>query len=1586
MRGIIFVITFHVMLLTTVVIGHAAFDGLTIDGIVRQASVNGVPGVILPNVSLSDATGPIHVDGVSAKFTYNVRNCSSGCTVSLFAKLNGYIDRRLDVKFTADQYNNHITPPEILLAMAPVYSPAIINGRCGDNNGKTLTTKPTNNLCAINGGDQTPVNGSGPWDWRCTGRNGGTSATCKADIQTWTVNAVVNSGSVTGTVTCGPSQANHGTSSTCTISPAADYQLTAFIDNNASLTGVGGNYVIANVTSNHSIAASFGRLLPISTDGHCGSAHNSYFTVAPNTDLCSSGSASPRSVATDRWNWNCAGAYGGSTELCWAYAKIAPSTPITWYHNGDGTVSVQTTTGVPAATVYQEKDSAWHIVGRGDFDGDGVQDYVWWNSSTGQAYIMLMSSPTVVKSGRIIISEPNTDWRIVATADLNGDGMTDLIWWNQFTGQVYALLLNGTALAGGSIINIQPDTNWKIVAVADFNGDSKMELLWWNSSTGEVALGLTDGLNASTSTIILTEPNTDWRIAGTGDLYGDGTAEIIWHNRTTGQVYGMKIHGTSVSSGATIYTEPNTQWELVSIGYYNSDNSADLLWWNQQTGQVYLMPMNGLSVAPGAALLSTEPDTTWHILGETEWRDTVYGKGVTTTTYSPEVTEFSIPYTPNSLTVPVVTFTAKSGIAYLITEAATPPSATTSGWSAAPPASYTFGSAGLKSLYAWVKDAAGNVSPAKRADTVAVNLTGNIGKKALLIIRNHNELPESRFFFESEAAAIAGYLAEVGMTTDIAYGFTTTLATMQKYDLVLFDDVGRAEYVPGSLINDLISYHKMGRPLYFIGDDLAYNYSISGGKYNNSDYYNLIGLEPSSENGVSSSYYTISPVSALNSRLGVQFGTVGSFSYFKDPDQTNAKSFATSLMTYNGFDAFVVYQDGYGKVATQNYDVYASEVIISDTAGLSEIGRMFKKATSWLMGLNSQTPAITWLHQGDGKEYGMTTNGSSITGGAQFWQEPDPAWAIVGQGDFDGDGIRDFVWWNSSTGQVYIMLMAGPTATKSGATIYTEANTNWRIAATGDVNGDGITDLIWWNRLTGQVSVMPVNGTTAVTGNNSIIYTEPDTNWRIVAAADFNGNGKAELLWWNSSSGQVAIGQTNGTNASTANLIWTEPNTDWRIAGAGDLDDDGKAEIVWHNKTTGQVYGMQTNGTSVTNGAMMYTEPNTNWEIVSVGNYNSDNKAELLWWNQQTGQVFLLPMNGLSVAPGAALLYTEPDTTWHIQGETEWRNNLYGKGVTTTSTTLDVTAFSIPYTPNSLTVPVYTFTAKSGIAYMITESATPPSATASGWSATPQSSYTFTSAGLKTLYAWAKDAKGNVSSSKSANTIAVNLIGDIGKRALLIIRNYTELPESRFFFESETAAIAGYLAEIGMTSDVFYGFTIPLATMQHYDLVLFDNVGRAENVPGSLINDLVSYHKMGRPLYFIGDDLAFNYSGSGGTYNNVDYYNLIGLEPSSDNGVSSSYYTISPVSTLNSWLGDQYGTVASFSYFKDPDQTNAQPFATPLMTYSNGHDAFVIYKDAYGKVATQNYDVYASELIISDAIGLAEIGRMFKKTSSWLIR
>jgi hypothetical protein len=84
-----------------------------------------------------------------------------------------------------------------------------------------------------------------------------------------------------------------------------------------------------------------------------------------------------------------------------------------------------------------------------------------------------------------------------------------------------------------------------------------------------------------------------------------------------------------------------------------------------------------------------------------------------------------------------------------------------------------------------------------------------------------------------------------------------------------------------------------------------------------------------------------------------------------------------------------------------------------------------------------------------------------------------------------------------------------------------------------------------------------------------------------------------------------------------------------------------------------------------------------------------------------------------------------------------------------------VSSFTIPLTSASLTVSITAFTATDSVGvtgYKLTETTTKPLATATGWTAAAPASYTFATAGAKTLYAWAKDAAGNVSNSLSAGT------------------------------------------------------------------------------------------------------------------------------------------------------------------------------------------------------------------------------------------
>lgn len=92
--------------------------------------------------------------------------------------------------------------------------------------------------------------------------------------------------------------------------------------------------------------------------------------------------------------------------------------------------------------------------------------------------------------------------------------------------------------------------------------------------------------------------------------------------------------------------------------------------------------------------------------------------------------------------------------------------------------------------------------------------------------------------------------------------------------------------------------------------------------------------------------------------------------------------------------------------------------------------------------------------------------------------------------------------------------------------------------------------------------------------------------------------------------------------------------------------------------------------------------------------------------------------------------------------------------ISASDTTAPVAALTLG-APIGLTVPV-TLTATDDVGvtgYLVTEVDTPPEAEDAGWSGTAPGSFTFSTPGNKTLYAWAKDAAGNVSAGVSAGVV-----------------------------------------------------------------------------------------------------------------------------------------------------------------------------------------------------------------------------------------
>ena len=194
-----------------------------------------------------------------------------------------------------------------------------------------------------------------------------------------------------------------------------------------------------------------------------------------------------------------------------------------------------------------------------------------------------------------------------------------------------------------------------------------------------------------------------------------------------------------------------------------------------------------------------------------------------------------------------------------------------------------------------------------------------------------------------------------------------------------------------------------------------------------------------------------------------------------------------------------------------------------------------------------------------------------------------------------------------------------------------------------DFNGDGKPDLVWQNTVTGDRYLWLMNGT----GFSSSTYLGTiGTQWRIAAVGDFNADSKADLVWENTATGERYLWLMNGT-VFTSSVNLGTIGTQWRIAGAGDFNADGKTDLVWENTATGERYLWLMNG-SVFNSSVYLGVIGTQWRIAAVGDFDADGKPDLVWENTATGERYLWLMNG-PVFTSSVYLGTV-GTQWRIAG------------------------------------------------------------------------------------------------------------------------------------------------------------------------------------------------------------------------------------------------------------------------------------------------------------------------------------------------
>ena len=248
---------------------------------------------------------------------------------------------------------------------------------------------------------------------------------------------------------------------------------------------------------------------------------------------------------------------------------------------------------------------------------------------------------------------------------------------------------------------------------------------------------------------------------------------------------------------------------------------------------------------------------------------------------------------------------------------------------------------------------------------------------------------------------------------------------------------------------------------------------------------------------------------------------------------------------------------------------------------------------------------ILWQHDTQGWLAIWRMQGAALQSGGALTPDrvTDTNWKIVGTGDFNGDRHPDLLWQHQTQGWLAVWTMNG--TTQVGGTLLTPdrvTDTNWKVVGTGDFNGDGKRDILWQHLTDRRLAVWLMNGTTIIDGVMLTPETIVSTSWRIVGTGDFNSDGKTDIVWQNYSNGLLAVWYMNGAVlidgvAMTPSQV---PDTNWKIRAVGDINGDGKPDLLWQHTSNGSLAAWYMNGVSQLGGSLLTPSSvaDLSWRVV----------------------------------------------------------------------------------------------------------------------------------------------------------------------------------------------------------------------------------------------------------------------------------------------------------------------------------------------------------------------------------------------------
>src|SRR5215475_13726345 len=184
------------------------------------------------------------------------------------------------------------------------------------------------------------------------------------------------------------------------------------------------------------------------------------------------------------------------------------------------------------------------------------------------------------------------------------------------------------------------------------------------------------------------------------------------------------------------------------------------------------------------------------------------------------------------------------------------------------------------------------------------------------------------------------------------------------------------------------------------------------------------------------------------------------------------------------------------------------------------------------------------------------------------------SWQTVGVGDFNGDRHADVLWFNASSGALGAWLLDGQGNVIAMSFLSWSCGPGcsppWQPVGVGDFNGDGHADVLWLDASSGALVEWLLDGQGNVIAIPVLSWTcGPGCSppWQVVGVGDFNGDGYADVPWFNANTGELAVWLLNGQGNVIAPQYLSQTcgagcSPPWQVVGVGDFNGDGHADVL----------------------------------------------------------------------------------------------------------------------------------------------------------------------------------------------------------------------------------------------------------------------------------------------------------------------------------------------------------------------------------------------------------------------------------------